>query len=192
MGRRKTGLDLRILETADRLFYARGYTNTGISQIVEEAGTNKPGLYTYFESKDELARRYLAERNAAMTARIVKIGAAASGVEDFFRRWMTFEKNSAEGKFGEYYGCSLANFALQTDCTDLRMQEFVQSTGRRWETQLVAYLRSEIKAGRFSAQPGAAKIARRMLLRVEGAITMWKLTGRTAYFDEAVEMFQLA
>lgn len=190
MGRRKTGLDERILKTADRLFYAHGYTNTGINQIVTEAGTNKPGLYTYFETKDALARRYLVERNTQMTDQIVELGRESTGVLDFFRRWIAHARSYAAGKFGEYYGCAIANFALQTDALDEPMQEFIQSTGQRWESHLIAYVRGEIKSGRFPKEPGAAAIARRMLICHEGAITMWKLTGRLAHFDEAKSLFE--
>jgi AcrR family transcriptional regulator len=190
MGRRKTGLDERILNTADRLFYAHGYTNTGINQIVTEAGTNKPGLYTYFKTKDDLARRYLAKRNLRMTDEIVELGRRATGVLDFFRLWIGHDRHYAAGKFGEYNGCPIANFALQTDANDKEMQKFIEAAGKRWEAQLVAYVRGEIKAGKFPPQPGAAAIARRMLICNEGAITMWKLTGKLAYFDEAIKLFE--
>lgn len=190
MGRRKTGLDERILKTADGLFYRKGYTNTGISQIVAEAGTNKPGLYSYFTGKDELARRYVADRNDGMTAEIIAIGRRSADVREFFRGWMKFAKDSAAGRNGEYNGCAVANFALQTDAGDLPMQDFICGLGKRWAAQLTAYIRLESRAGKFPKVPAAAAIAQRMLVCNEGAITMWKLTGSTTYFDEAVAMFE--
>ena len=190
MGRRKTGLDERILKTADDLFYRKGYTNTGISQIVAEAGTNKPGLYSYFQGKDELARRYVCDRNEAMTAEIIAIGSRSSDVFDFFRGWMRFSKEHAAGQQGEYNGCAVANFALQTDAGDSDMQEFIRGLGKRWAARLTAYVRAESRVGKFPKVPGAGEIARRMLVCNEGAITMWKLTGSTAYYDDAVTMFE--
>ncbi len=192
MGRKKTGLDRRILESAGRLFYAHGYPGTGINRIIEAAGTNKPGLYTYFKSKDELVRRYLEDSNAARTAEVRVLAAEASDVPDFFRRWMALDRASAAGRRGEYYGCPVANFALQSDATDPELQAHIRDAGRKWEAQLVAYLRAEIRAGRFEAgrRPGAAAVARRMLGCLQGAITMWKLTGRLEYFDEAARMFE--
>ena len=192
MGRKKTGLDEKLLSAADELFYAKGYTNTGISELVARAGTNKPGLYSYFQSKDEIARRYLSRRNQAMNDRIVAFGKESRSVVDFFRRWMADARDHARGAFGQYNGCAVANFALQTEIGQEEMQSFIRETGRRWQSQLVAYLRSEIRAGKFPAQPGAAVTARRMLLCNEGAILMWKITGNTQYFDEAVQMFEAA
>lgn len=190
MGRQKTGLEGRILAKADELFYSKGYTNTGISQIVAEAGTNKPGLYSYFSGKDELARRYASDRNDAMTAEIIAIGERSADVFEFFRKWMAFTKDLAAGKQPAYNGCALANFALQTDIADGPMQDFIRGLGRRWATRLIAYIRSESKAGKFPRQPGATAIAQRMLVCNEGAITMWKLTGQLSYFDQATEMFE--
>lgn len=191
MGRRKTDLEERILRTADHLFYRRGYTNTGVSQIVQEAGTNKPGLYSYFDGKDELARRYVSDRNEAMTADIIALGGQSTDVVDFFRRWMMFTKDEAVGRGGSLYnGCAVANFALQTEAENEPMQAFIRTLGRRWAARLTAYIRAEMRAGKFPSKPGAAAIAQRMLVCNEGAITMWKLTGNAVYFDEAVRMFE--
>lgn len=192
MGRKKTGLEDRILRTADTLFYRKGYTNTGISQIVEEAGTNKPGLYSYFEGKEELARRYITARDDQMNARIIAIGVKAADVYEFFRGWMEYTKELAKGRYGPYNGCAVANFASQTDVGDVGMQEFIKDLGRRWAARLTAFIRSEMKAGKFSSSFQAKEIARRMLICNEGAIAMWKLTGSIAYFDEAIAMFEMS
>ena len=44
----------RLLETADRLFYAGGVRSVGIDTIIAEAGVAKMTLYTHFPSKDDL------------------------------------------------------------------------------------------------------------------------------------------
>ena len=50
-----------ILNTSARLFYKQGYRNTGINQIIEEAGIAKTTLYEYFNSKEDLLLVYLEE-----------------------------------------------------------------------------------------------------------------------------------
>ncbi|MEN0052637.1 MAG: TetR/AcrR family transcriptional regulator [Mucilaginibacter sp.] len=49
------------MRTAARLFYQNGYSNTGINQIVEEAGIAKSSLYLHFRSKEDLLLAYLEE-----------------------------------------------------------------------------------------------------------------------------------
>ena len=189
VGRKKTGLDQRILKEADALFYRQGYVNTGIQQIVQNAGTNKPGLYNYFEGKEGLARQYLERRNEQVLNDIIEAGNQANSVSDFFARWMHFTRDLARNP-GEYNGCPVANFALQTPAEETSMQSFIHEMGQKWQTRLIAYIRKEMSIGRLERKLPAASLARRMLLAHQGAITMWKITGKLDYFDEAVELFR--
>lgn len=61
---KKLGVKERIIETASRLFYFNGYNQTGINQIIEEAGVAKASLYQYFRSKEDIAVAYLVGRHA--------------------------------------------------------------------------------------------------------------------------------
>lgn len=52
----------RILETADRLFYAEGIRAVGVDRIIAEAGVAKMSLYNHFPSKDDLVLAVLDHR----------------------------------------------------------------------------------------------------------------------------------
>jgi AcrR family transcriptional regulator len=54
-----------ILATASRLFLAQGYNQTGINQIIQEAGVAKASLYYHFASKEDLCVAYLKTRMQA-------------------------------------------------------------------------------------------------------------------------------
>jgi AcrR family transcriptional regulator len=54
-----------ILATASRLFLAQGYNQTGINQIIQEAGVAKASLYYHFPSKEDLCVEYLKARTQA-------------------------------------------------------------------------------------------------------------------------------
>lgn len=59
----KTPMKERILETADRLFYAHGIRAVGVDTIAAEIGISKRTLYNHFPSKDALIVAYLERRN---------------------------------------------------------------------------------------------------------------------------------
>jgi AcrR family transcriptional regulator len=58
----KPSMKVRILATADLLFYQRGIRAVGVDTIAAEIGISKRTLYNHFPSKDELIAAYLAGR----------------------------------------------------------------------------------------------------------------------------------
>ncbi|PRY15180.1 TetR/AcrR family transcriptional regulator [Kineococcus rhizosphaerae] len=55
----------RILDTADRLFYAEGVHPVGIQRIIAEAQVTRVTLYRHFPAKDDLVTAYLQRRAQA-------------------------------------------------------------------------------------------------------------------------------
>lgn len=53
----------RLLEAANRLFYAQGVQTVGIDKVIEEAGVARASLYKTFGSKDALIDAYLQGRH---------------------------------------------------------------------------------------------------------------------------------
>src|SRR5690349_14587539 len=60
----------RLLEAADRLFYAEGIHTVGIDRVIEEAGVAKGSLFYNFAGKDDLVAAYLARRHERRVARV--------------------------------------------------------------------------------------------------------------------------
>lgn len=60
----------KILDTAERLFYAQGYCNTGINQVIEEADIAKASLYKHFETKADLLVAYIARTHERWQSRL--------------------------------------------------------------------------------------------------------------------------
>jgi AcrR family transcriptional regulator len=63
---RKSDPRERILEVADRLFYADGVRATGTEKIMSVAEVAKATFYRHFESKDALVLAYLENRDQAL------------------------------------------------------------------------------------------------------------------------------
>lgn len=57
--------DLRreqILDTAERLFFERGYDRTSIQDVLDALGISKGGFYHYFDAKESVLREICARR----------------------------------------------------------------------------------------------------------------------------------
>lgn len=80
-----------LLDTAERLFYARGYEQTSVQDILDELHFSKGGFYHHFESKLALLEAICEERarascEAARAAVESCGGAATDKLNAFFRR----------------------------------------------------------------------------------------------------------
>jgi AcrR family transcriptional regulator len=58
----------RLLETAARLFYEKGYQGTGINEVIREAGIAKASFYHHFKSKEDLLVTTLEQRHDQVMA----------------------------------------------------------------------------------------------------------------------------
>jgi AcrR family transcriptional regulator len=104
----------RLLDAAYDLFAAKGVAQVGIDTILTKSGCAKASLYNHFQSKDELALAFLAQREAVWTrgwleAEIKRRSADPKkrllAIFDVFDGW--FHEKSFEG-------CSFINVLLES------------------------------------------------------------------------------
>lgn len=96
----------RLLETADRLFYAEGVQTVGIDRILEESGVAKASLYKHFGSKQALVAAYLERRHAAIAGRIALATAAAATPRE--RILAVFAAQARAYARPGFHGCAFA------------------------------------------------------------------------------------
>ncbi|WP_288375895.1 TetR/AcrR family transcriptional regulator [uncultured Chryseobacterium sp.] len=97
----------RIVSTAMVLFHRQGYNNTGINQIIEEAGVSKASFYQHFKSKDDLCIEFLNKRYEYWVSELEKFTAAAETVQDKFQKSFDFLIYMNERE--DFRGCSFLN-----------------------------------------------------------------------------------
>lgn len=93
---RKLGVKERIIETASDLFYSQGYNQTGINQIIEEAGVAKASMYQHFRSKEDIAVAYLIARHTMWMGKLEESISKQKGskrkvigIFDYLMEWLT-------------------------------------------------------------------------------------------------------
>jgi AcrR family transcriptional regulator len=165
MGRRRaepSEARQRLVETADRLFYAEGVRNVGIDRVIAEAGVAKMTLYSHFPSKDDLIVAVLHHREEAVLA--------------FFGEAVERHRKRTRDSLGAFFaalkdwfvspgfrGCAFQNAAVELADPAHPGTRFVREHKRRF----TAILRGFVEE---SVGPPAGRLAPMVALLVEGAI----------------------
>ena len=113
-----------IINTAARLFYRQGYTNTGINQIIEEAGIAKSTLYQHFRSKEELLLSYLEE--AGVTTMEGLREATKKGKTPHEKLIGVFDYLEELVKRKDFYGCHFLNIVYEMPDEEEKAREVIK------------------------------------------------------------------
>ena len=133
---KKSSARQRIVETAERLFYAEGIRTVGIDRIIAEAEVAKMTLYNHFASKDDLILAVLQFREEKF--------------DGLFEKWMTKHTNSGmdrlEGFFAAlkdwfespgFRGCMFINACAElADTGSRRLTRFSAQHKERFHAML--------------------------------------------------------
>ena len=116
----KKSVRQKIIDTAARLFYKQGYGNTGINQIIEEAGIAKSSLYQHFQSKEDLLMEYL-EQSGQHTREA--LAAAISGVHSPGEKIIAvFDYLETLAQENGFQGCSFLNIVHEIPGESVRIK----------------------------------------------------------------------
>lgn len=152
----------RIVETAEKLFYAEGIRAVGIDRVIAEAGVAKMTLYNHFSSKDDLVVEVLKYREEQfdlyLRQRMLEhqsqglnpLKAFFAALKDWFQS-------------ADYRGCSFLNALAELADSNPTATDFCSEHKRRFKEQL-----TEIIVETAGSQ--AASVAPAISVLVEGAI----------------------
>ena len=165
---RRASVRERLLQTADRLFYAEGIHAVGIDRILAEAQVAKASLYGHFGGKDALVETYLDERSAAWRAH-VEVELPARGAEPEARVLAVFDLLGEWFAAPGYRGCPFIN--ASAECGTGGPVGSVLTRHRGWVRTLFATLLRE------AGHDDADALARRLCLLYDGAMVGAQLDG---------------
>jgi AcrR family transcriptional regulator len=159
---RMTPTALRILGTAERLFYEHGLRAVGVERIADEADTTKKTIYDRFGSKDGLITAYLQKRcerwHAFATSYIDEQHPAPGpsrvmAVLDALERWMVDNTR----------GCGFVNAYAELAGTGHEALPIIAAE-KAWTRDLYTSLLSEVDV------PEAGRRGRELAIVHEGAV----------------------
>ena len=176
-GKRRTTRD-RILDAANRLFYAEGIRATSVDAIADKARVTKKTLYYHFRSKDDLVAAYLASRDQPNLALFAKWfdeteGSIAEKVRAIF---LNLAKSARHPK---WKGCGCLRTAAELAHMPGHPAVKVGAAHKRkFETWLTGMIAA-------AGLPDADMLGRQVVLLMDGAFSTMLVHRDPAYVEAA-------
>jgi AcrR family transcriptional regulator len=136
----------RLLETAARLFYEKGYTSTGVNEVIKQAGICKASFYHHFKSKEDLLVTTLEQRHDRMMAELREV--VSKGTTPAEKIGRVFEWLGNACKCGvSSNGCAYLNMVSEFRDTSSRVRELV-----KWHKDVFRRFLFELAEAHFRGQ----------------------------------------
>lgn len=170
----------RILDAANRLFYAEGIRAVSVDAIADKAGVTKRTLYYHFRSKDELIAAYLASRDQPNLKLFAKWFEEAEGdLAD--RTAAIFLKVAAASRHPKWKGCGFLRTAAElANMPGHPAMKVGAEHKRKFELWLAGKLS---EAGLKDADA----VGRQIVLLMDGAFSTLLIHRDPAYAESAAE-----
>ena len=180
MDEKQTSAKERLIEAANRLFYAEGIRAVSVDAIAAKAGITKKTLYYHFKSKDDLIEAYLTARDQPNLALYEEWFTEAEGtVADKVKA--IFERLAVSARHPKWKGCGF----LRT-CAELANMPGhpAMKVGAAHKKKFEAWLAQRLEEDGF-ADP--AQLARHIVLLMDGAFSTVLVHRDPAYIEAAGE-----
>ncbi|WP_301122546.1 TetR/AcrR family transcriptional regulator [Mycolicibacterium fortuitum] len=151
----------RLLAVADRLFFAEGIHNTGITLLIERADIAKASFYSAFKSKNDLVDAYL-ERQHAIVFEGLRSAAESDGSLPV-KIGRIFDLLSSAAAQSSYRGCQFVVAAIELPQTDLPAKRWV----RIHKLEVLATIRKMLAD---AGHPESVEVAEQLALIYDGAL----------------------
>lgn len=172
----------RIIRKAAAVFNKRGYSGASLSELMEETGLEKGGIYRHFESKEDLAvaafdyawSEIKQQRRAVLDEIPTPLGKLRGMIDAFASK-----PSVVPG------GCALMNTAIDTDDGNPVLRAHAREALREWLRYLEALVREGIRADEIDAKASPSAIASMLISTLEGSLMMSRLSGNRSALDNA-------
>ena len=174
-----------LLQTAQRLFFSRGFHQVGTGEICAKAGVNKGTFYHFFPSKLALALAALDDYGEKTGAKMREISQSSLSPKTKLRRVLTLplvahsQLGEAEGRF---WGCFVGNLALEMCTGEPQLQARIQSILHQWEEALRPIVKALVQEGTLP-QVSLRKATEALLSYMEGLTLMAKAQNDPKVFE---------
>jgi TetR/AcrR family transcriptional repressor of nem operon len=184
--RRSEDTHERILDAAEHLITANGFSGTSIDEILKSAGLTKGAFFHHFKGKGDLARELIerhARRDTALFDELLRRAEAKSRdpLEQtilFLEGFEAFVSNLRTPAFESPPGCMYAAYTYESMQFEPAVRDLVADSLRRWTSIYVRLFQEAI-----DRHPPALPVTARQLAEMAVAIIQGGLVLGRAYND---------
>lgn len=179
----------RIVRAALRLFQEQGFTATGVSTILREAGVNSGSMYHYFNSKEDLLRAclqwYLDHLDPVVMAP-AREQTPGDPVEriftllNWYRTWLV--------QVDCTLGCPVGNLALECSDQYPLVRDLIDQNFVNWSAEIERWL--DEAGDRLPASLDKRSLSKFVLTVMEGGVMQARANKSIEPFDASVAVLR--
>ena len=173
----------QLLDTGKRLFLDRGFTGTGLRDLLAETGIPKGSFYHHFSSKEDFGLR-VVESAAADGYELLDARLSEQGVAHLERLRGFFEDlvhNLALEKCRG--GCLMGTLGQELANVREPMRRRIEALSRKWVSRVAKCLSQARKEGELSSDVDPKGTAEFLFLAWEGALQQMRIRHHRAPLD---------
>jgi TetR/AcrR family transcriptional regulator, transcriptional repressor for nem operon len=176
----------RLVTTAMRLFWEKGYSSTSIADVLKGAEANSGSLYHFFPAKTDLLVAVLELYHQGIGPMLLQ--PAWEGVKDPMERVFAllarYRKSLQDTDC--FYGCPIGSLALELHEPDLPVRAMLAKNFDAWIDAIEACLNE----ARLAADVDVREIAQLVLTVMEGGVMQARTFRDIDYFDAGVRQLR--
>ncbi|MNS67053.1 putative HTH-type transcriptional regulator YxaF [compost metagenome] len=174
----------KILDTAERLFYTQGYSNTGINQVIEEADIAKASLYKHFETKTDLLVAYIQRTHERWHSRLQSAIDKVTDPKD--KLLAIFDYHIERQEIRQFGGCPFIKANDEAGTSDPRVLTEIQST----KIHSKAIIKKLVAASGHQKNLTDQELTELIFFTLEGALTSVSVFKQTAELKAAKKIIK--
>jgi TetR/AcrR family transcriptional repressor of nem operon len=169
----------KILEIGSRIIHQKGFNNTGIQEILNEAGVPKGSFYFYFKSKEEFGLALIDEFESLVEghlASILQIDTLSplGRLKSFFSFFRNFFQKENCTK-----GCPLGNLSQELSDVNEIIRKRLDESFNKLDSLIETCLYEAREKGEFKNDIPVPEIAAYVINSWEGALLRMKVSKDT-------------
>lgn len=171
----KTNTRQRLLDRGRELLLSRGYADTGVQELLIQAGLPKGSFYYHFPSKRDFALQVLDQYASGVYQALEQhLGSPTLPTTERIRRFFAEQCQAFEEK-GCRFGCLLGNLGQEMAAVDEGFRLVVALNLQRWVDRIAGCLQDAQSNGELDPECDAEDLANMLVNGFQGAVLRMKL-----------------